>query len=361
METISSAEVEESSSDLFCAVEADSDASVRPLPSSLDVGSDLARSYLDSALNPVTVRQYKGALQRWETFCAQNGLPLTPAEPAHVAACLALTASESQSVSAVEKLVAAIAFEHRRQFLPSPTSHESISLLLRSIRRHLTVERQPKQPLTHEILRRMADHLQMPEHGRDGLLASIVLWRTVWRAHMEFYTLGRFSDIVRLHRNDVVILDEPKPHLVVKFLGGKTDIFSEGSNRIVCSHDPTDRYCPVRLTELYFLRLGLTYSGYLMPRSQLRDGLLVPDPDRALSYTTSLEDLRNLLSLLGYDSTKFGEHSGKRGGATAAASAGLSAASLQRLGQWRSPRMPTIYTDLDASERLRLASFLNKK
>ena len=117
----------------------------------------------------------------------------------------------------------------------------------------------------------------------------------------------------------------------------------------------------MRLTELYFRRLGLTYSGYLMPRSQLQDGSLAPDPDRALSYTTSLEDLRNLLSLLGYDSTKFGEHSGKRGGATAAASAGLSAASLQRLGQWRSPRMPTIYTDLDASERLRLASFLNEK
>ena len=75
-ETISSAELEEEGSS-----EGAADDSTGPLPSSLDVGSELARSYLDSALNPVTVRQYKGALQRWETFCAQNGLPLTPAGP----------------------------------------------------------------------------------------------------------------------------------------------------------------------------------------------------------------------------------------------------------------------------------------
>ena len=85
------------------------------------------------------------------------------------------------------------------------------------------------------------------------------------------------------------------------------------------------------------------------------------DAERQLSYSTALEDLRGLLTAIGYDATLFGEHSGKRGGATAAASAGLDVDSLQRLGQWRSSRMPSRYTDLDTNQRLKLSSHLLKK
>ena len=187
---------------------------------SLQLGSTLAQSFLDSALNPRTVRQYRGSYHRWETFCQTNNLTELPADPKHIAACLALTASETWSVAAVEKLCAAVAFEHRKAFLPSPTCHGSILLLLRSIRIHFLVERQSKKPLTHYILCRMIDHLSLPEHGRDGLLAPLALWRTIWRAHLEFYTLGRFNDIIHLCRQDVMLREEPKMHLVVKFIRG---------------------------------------------------------------------------------------------------------------------------------------------
>ena len=82
VETTSSAAHDKVSfSDLFCTAQANSHASGHPLPSSLDVGFKLALSYLNSALNSVTVCQYKGALLQCETFCAQNGLPLNPGEP----------------------------------------------------------------------------------------------------------------------------------------------------------------------------------------------------------------------------------------------------------------------------------------
>ena len=328
---------------------------------SLQLGSTLAQSFLESALNPKTVRQYNSTYRRWISFCQENNLLEVPADPRHVAACIALTASETQSVATVEKLCAAIAFEHRKSFLPSPTCHESISLLLRSIRLRFSVERRSKQPLTHAILRRMVDRHYVPEHGRNGLLAPIPLWRTIWRAHFEFYTLGQFDDIIRLRRPDVTLHEEPKIHLAVKFLGGKTDVYSEGGTRIVCAHEPSDAYCPIRLTQHYFRRLGETYSGFLVPQTCVQNGSLMPDAERQLSYSTALEDLRGLLTAIGYDATLFGEHSGKRGGATAAASAGLDVDSLQRLGQWRSSRMPSRYTDLDTNQRLKLSSHLLKK
>ena len=266
---------------------------------SLQLGSTLAQSFLDSALNPRTVRQYRGSYHRWETFCQTNNQTELPADPKHIAACLALTASETWSVAAVEKLCAAVAFEHRKAFLPSPTCHGSILLLLRSIRIHFLVERQSKKPLTHYILCRMIDHLSLPEHGRDGLLAPLALWRTIWRAHLEFYTLGRFNDIIHLCRQDVMLREEPKMHLVVKFIGGKTDLYHEGGTRIICGHEPSDKNCPVRLTQLYFCWLGESYSEFQVPQTYLQNGRLMANPNQQLSYTTALEDLRNLLSILG--------------------------------------------------------------
>ena len=62
---------------------------------SLQLGSTLAQSFLDLALNPRTVRQYRGSYHRWETFCQTNNQTELPADPKHIAACLALTASET--------------------------------------------------------------------------------------------------------------------------------------------------------------------------------------------------------------------------------------------------------------------------
>ena len=320
-----------------------------------------AQHFMDVALHPNTVQQYSKAYERWKTFCAVNKLIELPGSSVHVGACLALVASETASVSSVEKLLSAIAYEHRRRGLTSPTTHESIQLLMRGIKRELSSERKPMKPITHDILERLVDQLHLPEHGLEGLRAPLPLWRTVWRVVMEFYTLGRFSDIARLTTSSLSFRSLPSDHLVVKFVGGKNDIFSEGSERVVCAHAPSSRYCPVRLTRYYLRRLGESYQGFLIPRTKTVDGALVADPVRVLSYSTGLEDLREALTRLGLNSQEYGEHSGKRGGATSAAAAGMSTEELQRFGGWRSSQMPAKYTDLNIDSRLRAASLLHKK
>jgi hypothetical protein len=49
----------------------------------------------------------------------------------------------------------------------------------------------------------MYSYLYRPEHGRDGLRASVVLWRTMRRISLKYHTLGRFSDIAKLEKKDV--------------------------------------------------------------------------------------------------------------------------------------------------------------
>ena len=157
------------------------------------------------------------------TFCEENSLTELPASAHDLASCVAKVASETRSVSAAETLASSVAYEHRRRFLPSPTAHDSFRMLMQSVRKNLAQPRQPAEPFTPMMIRRFLDHLYAPAHGRDGLLADLCLWRTVWRVAMEFYCLGRFSDVCALRRSDVRFEQKPQLHLVVHFEGGKND------------------------------------------------------------------------------------------------------------------------------------------
>jgi hypothetical protein len=211
--------------------------------------------------------------------------------------------------------------------------------------------------MTGEILSKMYSHLYRPEHGRDGLKASVVLWRTIWRLSLEYHTLGRFSDIAKLQKKDAVYKPTPSPHLKILFRGGKNDQYSEGSERIVASNSD-DKICPVKLTINYFQFLGSTYSGYMVPSCTPKN---TPNPNKAVAYSGALTDMKKLMSMLGYDATFYGEHSGKRGGATAAAANGATESQLKRLGGWRSDAMAAKYVDLSINSRISMPQLQQKK
>ena len=205
--------------------------------STLARGEKLSEDLLNGALAPSTLKQYSYALKKWNLFCSQNDLVCLPANPREVASCVALCVTETGSVSAAETLAASIAFEHVRNFLPSPTTHPSLRLLLRSVRKNFGRERNPATPLSLSHLHLIMDHLlRTGKHGANGLLAPLTTWRTVWRVALEFYTFGRFSDVTSLQRKHLVFKAKPQPHLIVKFLGGKNDVFSEGNERVVPSN-----------------------------------------------------------------------------------------------------------------------------
>ena len=73
-----------------------------------------------------------------------------------------------------------------------------------------------------------------------------------------------------------------------------------------------------------------------------------------------MEDLRNLLETLGIEG-RYGEHSGKRGGASQAAENGMPAATLKRLGGWKSDFVPQKYVDLTVRSRIEMSKMLQKK
>jgi hypothetical protein len=327
---------------------------------SLHEGIKAVEELLNDSVCESTKKQYQYAYRRWISFCQENSLTLLPADVHHVSACVALVAKETCSVSAAETLSAAISYEHRKAFLTTPTQHPSHILLMKSIRRKYSRERTPAAPVSKKLLHKMIDYLFQDSHGVGALRAPVSLWRTVWRLVVQFHTLSRFADLIDLKVSSLKFVMQPEKHLLIKFGKLKNDQYSEGSTKLIASNLRSPKYCPVLLSRYYLERLGLGFRGFLIPRVRLDpNGTQRADEAHALSYTTALEDFRDLLTILGEDASTYSEHSGKRGGASAAAEAGMSTPELQRFGGWRSSSMAAKYTDLSVKTRLDMSRKLH--
>ena len=79
---------------------------------------------------------------------------------------------------------------------------------------------------------------------------------------MEYHTLGRWDDIIKLRRSDLSFEKEPSKHLQVTFKNGKTDMYSEGGIRIVAADVTESQLCPVQLTRHYLKFLGSSHSWF---------------------------------------------------------------------------------------------------
>ena len=276
-----------------------------------------------------------------------------------VGACLSLRATESQSVSMVEKLHGAIAYEHKIRFMAPPTEHPSLKLLMKSVRRNLTQPRSPVTPLTLAHLEKLNQYLESL-----GPKADLVVWRTVWRLNIEYYTMCHFPEVNPLSTQDLTFCETPEPNFSILIKKSKTDQKGLGNTKNLYSVIGNRLLCPVSLTRRYLERLAehkpeQSYVGNLQPRVRKCSILKmqVPLPNTVIGYSSCLEESKALMAQLGI-SGRFGEHSGRRGGATAAAANGATIAEVQSLGDWKSSDCANKYVEKSASRKEKISKLL---
>ena len=274
-------------------------------------------------------------------------------------ACLSLRATESQSVSMVEKLHGAISYEHKLRFLTPPTDHPSLKMLMKSVRRNLTQPRSPVTPLNLQHLEKINQHLESL-----GDQADLVLWRTVWRLNIEYYTLCRFSEVNPLNTADLTYSTTPQPTFAILIRRSKTDQKGLGTTKHLYSVNGNKLLCPVSLTKRYLERLsgstpGQKYVGNLQPKMRRCNKLKtqVPLPNTRIGYSSCLDESKALMVKLKFPG-RFGEHSGRRGGATAAAANGATPAEVQSLGDWKSAECANNYVDKSKERKEKISKLL---
>ena len=179
--------------------------------------------------------------------------------------------------------------------------------------------------------------------------SSVLRWRTVAALTLSFTSLGRYSCLAKLKMHHITFYEDG---LMVTFPSSKTDQLRQGQTVFVARVRGSP-FCPVLLMKAYTLRLqfeafkahSLPFLGFLFPAIRQQRGISILQPT-SFSAQAALKAFRELLGELGIQNPgAFSLHSGRRGGATAAAMNGCDFLSIKRQGRWKSDACPQIYID----------------
>ena len=236
---------------------------------------------------------------------------------------------ETRPMSTLSHALSAISHFHSKFHFETPTLTRSISRAMEGAKRSFG-----KPSVSVKVI--TLDHLNLLSRLAYAPSCSLVFLRTIWRIFIEFFGLLRFNEVANLTFDDILWTPLGFDIHIKK---SKTDQHSKG-DYVSIIKNKTAAICPVALTLFYLNKLNIK-SGLLMP--SFRGKTIVTSSP--LLYNTALRDLRKCLTKVGINPDGFGEHSGRRGGTTAAALAGASIDELMLQGRWKSQSMPRLYSD----------------
>ena len=289
---------------------------------------------MQSSLGPNTELAYERAFSEWESYAVDEAMPILPITPIDQGNFLADMADRTGSMSKINLTIAAVADRHLAEHMKSPTLDPSFRKMVAGIRRQLVRPSKVRAPLDLEILE---EAFKLIEGG--GRLQD---WRTRCRLNLEFYGMLRWAEVSELRTEDLIF---DTTGLVLHIRRSKTDQLGVGS---YVRMNMTDlEHCPVEITRLYLQKLNYgTENGYLQPQVRsYKDGRQSGVWYKKLGYSTALEDTKASMAILGRNPAEYGEHSGRKGGTTAASEAGVSWIDLKRHGRWRSDSAPQRYIE----------------
>jgi hypothetical protein len=116
------------------------------LRAALESAADLARAEKSAA----TKRAYGSDVAIFRAWCADQGLRALPADPAAVAAFIAVEACRGVRCSTLGRRVAGIRYSHKLAGLASPTDDERVKAVVRGARRTLGVAPVKKSAATSD-------------------------------------------------------------------------------------------------------------------------------------------------------------------------------------------------------------------
>ena len=273
-----------------------------------------------------TTTKYLYAFQRWKRWAEpRDEVTVFSVGEVHFALYLQHLGETTQSKSSVEEAVNSVGWIHQISGLPSISASPFVRATLAGLQRNLAKPKVRKEPVTADMLSALVGSLGVSPSLSDVRLAACSL--------LSFAAFLRYNEISKLRCCDVTFSTES---MSVQIRSSKTDQYRQGDTVLVArTGSPT---CPVAMLQQYF-RLGeFSHSSTL---SLFRGITRTKQGERlhasgSLSYTRMRELFLAKLKDLGVDSSKFGFHSLRAGGASAAANAGVADRLFKRHGRWRS-------------------------
>jgi hypothetical protein len=309
----------------------------------------LARSRADS-----TVKQYSAEITKFQIWRAHNSLPVNlPIDISTVVAYIHHRFLQSNSPSVAVTAHAALKWLHSffPVFSPNPLDSSLCRALLEGIRRARTTPIQKKVPLSPEALRKILDKYAAPEANlKDLRLACICAI-----GFSGFFRFNELANILIQH------IERYHDHISIFIPRSKTDVYREGNHVFI--KRLANKYCPVSVLERYLQagNVDPTSSSHLFrPLRWFKSESAYRLYGSKLPYTRCREIFKEGLESLGYDSSHYGLHSLRSGGATAAVlnNPSISERLLKLHRRWKSSAAKDMYIQESVQKRLEITGQL---
>ena len=255
-------------------------------------------------------------------FAVEKRMACLPADRLQFTLYLERLARETSSVSAVEEVFNAVNWVHSIAGLEPPSSDGIVRSVMEGVRRMYARPVVKKEPF--KDLRAIVESFNLSD------LSDV---RSTAMCLLSFAGFLRFDELAGLHCSDVVFEDR---HLKLKIRRSKTDQYRQGNEVVIAEVGGVT--CPVQMLRNY-VRLGeidLSSEAALFRRITRTKGGSKLRAVGGISYTRVRELVREAICRVGLAPEKYGVHSLRAGGATAAANAGVPDRAFKRHGRWKS-------------------------
>jgi integrase len=294
---------------------------------------------------PATLTCYRAAYIKWRRWTDnfEEVKPL-PAEARYVVLYLNDLAKKGISYQVIVQAVSAIKWAHSLSGLESPTDAVFIREALNSLKRKLAKKTVRKEPVASIHIQQLIDTV---------LLDDVTDLRNTTLMVLAFFALLRSDELRHIRKEDLSFTDT---HLNLSIPRSKCDQLRHGDSVLVARLG--GKHCPIALLEVYLQLLessGICLAGedYIFRRVITSSaGKRLGDKHIPLTYSNLRDIIKRKLTKLGLNATKFGTHSLRSGGATAAANHAISDRLLQRQGRWAGPFSACRYLADDEANRL---------
>jgi integrase len=284
-----------------------------------------ARRYVEQGKAKSTRRAYRASFAGFEEWCTSRGLSACPSPPATVAIYLAALADAGAAVATIEKMLAAIAHEHRSRGFVWPRGEPAVRETMAGIRRTIgTSPTTKKAPVGDDELAALVATLGEDLAGlRDRALLTLG-WSSACRR----------SELVAL---DVADLEFQTEGLHVRVRRSKNDQEAKGLDKGV-PYASSPALCAVRAVRAWLDAAGIKEGAIF--RGVDRYGNVAKN---RLADRTVARVVQRAALAAGLDPARYGGHSLRSGFMTTAAEKGRPLEAIMRQTGHKSERVARGY------------------
>jgi hypothetical protein len=279
-----------------------------------------------------TNKKYNRGFERWQSWSSKfKEVTVLPASGIYLSLFFIQLIQTCVSVSIIDECHYGITWVHKLTGFDDPCKFPIVSEILEAAKRILSEPVRKKEPINPE-------NMLMLFNRFGGEHANLSDLRTLTLCSLGYAGFLRFSELISLKVCDF----EFQPSLMRVFIEkSKTDIYRDGAHVVIAASGKST--CPVAICKRYFAVANFDSKSdehifrplTFMPSSKSKYKFRNLN---SLSYTRTREIVLGAFESIGLDKTKFGLHSLRAGGASAAANSNISDRLFKRHGRWKSDK-----------------------